>query len=115
MAHGRVYDIMQNVVDSEEWRRRSATSNHAPRQFDEWGEKPGERDSHKAVPIAVTPHRLIVAEVPFELAPLQTKCQCLLQQKCRILLKPEPHHRGQTPLKPDIILVCIYFKSAAAM
>ena len=32
-------------------------------------EKPGERDSHKAVPIAVTPHRLIAAEVPLELSP----------------------------------------------
>ena len=31
-------------------------------------EKPGERDSHKAVPIAVTPHRLIAAEVPLELS-----------------------------------------------
>ena len=38
-------------------------------QFDEWCEKPGERDSHKAVPIAVTPHRLIAAEVPLELPP----------------------------------------------
>ena len=43
------------------------------RQFDEWGEQPGERDSHKAVPIAVTPHRLIAAEVPLELSPLQIK------------------------------------------
>ena len=32
-------------------------------------EKPGERDSHKAVPIAITPHRLIAAEVPFEMSP----------------------------------------------
>ena len=31
-------------------------------------EKPGERDSRKAVSIAVTPHRLIAAEVPFELS-----------------------------------------------
>ena len=31
-------------------------------------EKSGERDSHKAVPIAVTPHRLIAAEVPLELS-----------------------------------------------
>ena len=38
------------------------------RQFDEWCEEPGERDSHKAVPIAVTPHRLIAAEVPLELS-----------------------------------------------
>ena len=37
-------------------------------QFDEWREKPGERDSHKAVPIAVTPRRLIAAEVPLELS-----------------------------------------------
>ena len=36
-----------------------------PRQF---RRKPGERDSHKAVPIAVTPHRLIAAEVPLELS-----------------------------------------------
>ena len=43
-------------------------------QFDEWCEKPGERDSHKAVPIAITPHRLIAAELPFELSPLQIKC-----------------------------------------
>ena len=35
--------------------------------------KPGECDSHKAVPIAVTPHRLIAAEVPFELSPRKTK------------------------------------------
>ena len=47
------------------WRVVSDTS----RQFDEWCEKPGERDSHKAVPIAVTPHRLIAAEVPLELSP----------------------------------------------
>ena len=40
-----------------------------PRQFDKWCEKPDERDSNKAVPIAVTPHRLIAAEVPFELSP----------------------------------------------
>ena len=37
-------------------------------QFDEWCEKHGERDSHKAVQIAVTPHRLIAAEVPLELS-----------------------------------------------
>ena len=30
--------------------------------------KPDDRDSHKAVPIAVTPHRLIAAEVPLELS-----------------------------------------------
>ena len=35
-------------------------------QFDEWCEKPGERDSHKAVPIAVTPYRLIAAKVSFD-------------------------------------------------
>ena len=29
---------------------------------------PGERDSHKAVPIAVTPHRLFASEVPLELS-----------------------------------------------
>ena len=46
------------------WHKGSDT----PCQFDEWCEKPGERDSHKAVPIAVTPHRLIAAEVPFELS-----------------------------------------------
>ena len=64
---------MQNVVDGEERRRRSATSNHAPRQFDEQCEKPGERDSHKAVPIAITPHRLIAAEVPLKLSPLKVR------------------------------------------
>ena len=32
-------------------------------------EKPGDRDSHKAVPVAVTPHRLIAAEVSLELSP----------------------------------------------
>ena len=46
------------------WHKVSDT----PRQFDGWGEKHGERDSHKAVPIAVTPHRLIAAEVPLELS-----------------------------------------------
>ena len=46
------------------WHKVSDTS----RQFDEWCEEPGERDSHKAVPIAATPHRLIAAEVPLELS-----------------------------------------------
>ena len=40
-----------------------------PCQFDERCEKPGERDSHQAVPIAVAPHRLITAEVPLGLSP----------------------------------------------
>ena len=42
-------------------------------QFNEWCEKPGERDSHKAVPIDATPHRLIAAEVPLELSPLNVR------------------------------------------
>ena len=79
MTHDRVYDIMQNVVDNEERRRRSTTSNHAPSQFDEGREKPGERDSHKAVPITVTPHRLIAAEVPLELSPTNQESVNILQ------------------------------------
>ena len=39
-------------------------------------ENPGECDSHKAVPIAVTPHRLIAAEISFEL-PLLLFCQII--------------------------------------
>ena len=45
------------------WHKRSGI----PCQFDEWYEKPGGRDSRKAVPIAATPHRPIAAEMPFEM------------------------------------------------
>ena len=55
------------IVSAAVWHKVSDTS----RQFDERCEKPGERDSHKAVPIAATPHRLIAAEMPLELPPPQ--------------------------------------------
>ena len=55
---------MRQPSQAAVWHKVSDT----PCQFGEWCEKPGERDSHKAVPIAVTPHRLIAAEVPLELS-----------------------------------------------
>ena len=50
----------------------STPSSNTSRQFNEWFEKPGERNSHKAVPIAVMPHRLTAAEVPFEISLLMS-------------------------------------------
>ena len=63
------------------------------RQFDARCEKPGERDSRKAVPIAVTPHRLIAAEVPFELSPAKPSATITLSV-ARLSVDPLKAHQN---------------------